>query len=183
MNSEKPLIEEPSRERNFTLIEKEPGGGNEKEVFKPSSVPVSKSDQATLFKHLQDTVNEKIVRQAGIILKDNNSGELRLVLKPEKMGTVRIRLELQDNHIAGKIFVDNNSVKDVFDQNLEALYRALRESGYETSGLNVAVGNGNGGDAEKQGRRIPKGTLRMLDDFVPLADEVIHADYLVNLVV
>ena len=110
---------------------------------------VTGEEQSNLLKFLRGNANGEIVKQAGIILKNNNSGEIRLVLKPEKLGNVRIKLNLQDNNIVGKIIVENINVKEVFEHNLESLHRAFRQEGFQTSGLEVSVG---GGEQKGEGR-------------------------------
>lgn len=113
---------------------------------------VTGEEQSGLLKFLKGSANGEIVKQAGIILKNNNSGEIRLVLKPEKLGNVRIKLNLQDNNIVGKIIVENINVKEVFEHNLESLHRAFRQEGFQTSGLEVSVG---GGEQKGENKEAP----------------------------
>jgi flagellar hook-length control protein FliK len=114
---------------------------------------VTGEEQSNLLKFLKGSANGEIVKQAGIILKNNNSGEIRLVLKPEKLGNVRIKLNLQDNNIVGKIIVENINVKEVFEHNLESLHRAFRQEGFQSSGLEVSVG---GGEQKGEGKEEAK---------------------------
>ena len=81
----------------------------------------------------------QLVKQTGILLKDDNRGEIKLILKPEALGKVRIRLNLEDSRIVGRILVETSSVKEAFSQNLEELQRSLRESGFESAHLEVSV--------------------------------------------
>jgi flagellar hook-length control protein FliK len=112
--------------------------------------PVTKQEQSQLLKQLKTMGNKEVVKQASVILKNNNSAEIRLNLKPDKMGNVRIRLHLQDNNIVGKIIVDNSSVKEVFEQNLESLYKGFRQEGFDTASLNVSVGDGQAGKRQRE---------------------------------
>lgn len=114
---------------------------------------VTGEEQSHLLKFLKGSANGEIVKQAGIILKKDNSGEIRLVLKPEKLGNVRIKLNLQDNNIVGKIIVENINVKEVFEHNLESLHRAFRQEGFQSSGLEVSVG---GGEQKGEGKEEAK---------------------------
>ncbi|MDR3174389.1 MAG: hypothetical protein LBU19_09080, partial [Treponema sp.] len=50
-----------------------------------------------LARELRQTVNNDIVRNAQVILRDGGEGLIRLSLKPESLGNVKIRLELTDN--------------------------------------------------------------------------------------
>lgn len=88
---------------------------------------------------LSDAVKSEMVKHSGIILRNGGSGEIHLVLKPESLGSVRVKLNLEDTHIVGKIIVDNNTVREIIRQNLGDLETALQEKGYESASLNVFV--------------------------------------------
>ncbi len=94
----------------------------------------------TILQQLQEKANPQIVQQAQVFLKDREDGEIRLVLKPEQLGEVRIRLHLQDRLIEGHITVENSTVKELFEQNKGELAQAFREQGFEMSQLEVSVG-------------------------------------------
>ncbi|MGI9256278.1 MAG: flagellar hook-length control protein FliK [Salinispira sp.] len=78
-----------------------------------------------------------IVRHARYILRGQNAGEISLVLKPEKFGRVRIRMQLEDKSIDGKIFVENKYVKEAFVEVLDDLKQAFAEQGFDD--LNVDI--------------------------------------------
>ncbi len=78
-----------------------------------------------------------IVRHARYILRGQNAGEISLVLKPEKFGRVRIRMQLEDKSIGGKIFVENKYVKEAFVEVLDDLKQAFAEQGFDD--LNVDI--------------------------------------------
>jgi flagellar hook-length control protein FliK len=140
----------------------------------------ARSHQSALFSQLKDSVNSQIVKQAGITVKDNGTGEIRLVLKPESLGKVRISLSLTDNHIAGRIIVENNIVREVFESNLENLYKAFGSEGFENGGLEVTV---EGEGAGNSGRNKPGGfkgkAFRVLEDSVP---EMVESEWQYNVV-
>lgn len=95
----------------------------------------------TVLQQLQEKANPQIVQQAQLFLKNQEDGEIRLILKPQQLGEVRIKLHLKDRLIEGQITVENSTVKELFDQNREALAHAFREQGFEMSQLEVSVGN------------------------------------------
>jgi len=101
------------------------------------------STLSTAFRRL---LTPEIVQQSRVILKDGGKGEIKLILKPESLGRVRIRINIQDNSIEGRILVENNTVRELFEGNLEHLRNALRSEGFDTAALEVAVGG------EKSGR-------------------------------
>ncbi len=101
---------------------------------------------STLSSAFRRLLTPEIVQQSRIILKDGGKGEIKLILKPESLGRVRIRINIQDNSIEGKILVENSTVRELFEGNLEHLKNALRSEGFDTAALEVAVGG------EKSGR-------------------------------
>ncbi|MCK5153711.1 MAG: flagellar hook-length control protein FliK, partial [Spirochaetales bacterium] len=100
-----------------------------KDNFSSESKTLTTASSSALMKQLEENVNSKIVKQSSVILKDGGSGEIKLILKPEQLGSVRIRLSLTDNRIAGQIIVDSSAVKEIFEQNLQNLERAFKENG------------------------------------------------------
>ena len=126
-------------------------------------------------------LKDEIVKQTGIILKTEQSGEIRLVLKPENLGRVRIRISLEDNHIAGRIIVENNNVKELFEQNLASLSRALSDQGYQMGNLDVSVGGGKNGSGDALGReRVTSPLIRKLEDSMPFAFETAEEAHVIN---
>ena len=135
----------------------------------------------TFSQMLRETMAPEIVRQSGIILRDANRGEIRLVLKPEHLGRMRIRLELQDGRVTGRILVDNSAVKDAVERNLGALERSFLDHGFQTATLEVGVG----GEREQQ-RNGAHGTavaelIHELEESVPSVG--IAVDSTINLMV
>lgn len=94
-----------------------------------------------LLQRFQERFVPEVVKQTGIILKGRGAGEIRLVLKPENLGSVRIRLALSESSLEGRIVVDNNSVKELVESSLDNLRNALRQEGFQTAGLEVSVGH------------------------------------------
>ncbi|MCD2383111.1 flagellar hook-length control protein FliK [Borreliella burgdorferi] len=88
-------------------------------------------------------INKNIVDKAKVVLKSNNTGEIKLVLKPKELGSIRINLNLDsNNNLLGKIVVDNQNVKILFDQNMHSLNKMLGESGFNAS-LNLFLAGEN----------------------------------------
>jgi flagellar hook-length control protein FliK len=91
----------------------------------------------------------EFVKQTGIILKEGGNGEIRLVLKPDNLGSIRIRLAVSESSLEGRIVVDNNSVKQLVESSLDNLKNALRMEGYQTN-LEVSVGHRRNGGGNGQ---------------------------------
>ena len=135
----------------------------------------------------QEILRNEVVRHSTIILKEGG-GELRLILKPESLGRVRINLSLNNDHIAGRIVVENSSVKEMFESNLQNLQNAFKNEGYASASLEVSVGAG-GEQARGQREPMEPGRRRVLDaaaefeSSVAVVPELPGEDWIVNLTV
>jgi flagellar hook-length control protein FliK len=88
------------------------------------------------------------VKTGSIVLRDNDSGSIRLVLNPKDLGDVKIHLQLTDNTIAARISVSNKEAYDAFKSSIDALKQAFNDSGFSTGEFNLSwAGSGaqNGG--------------------------------------
>ncbi len=103
---------------------------------------------------LQEQLNGEIVRSARLVVRGDGRGDIRLNLKPEHLGTVRITLQMQDGHIAGRIIVDNQTVREVFEQNLSSLQKAFEENGLEAGGVEISLAD-SGEEADQSADRPP----------------------------
>ena len=109
--------------------------------------PITRAAADGLFRNLQDKANLEIVDKARIVLRDDNQGEIRLIIKPEALGEVKIRLNLDDGRLAGQIIVENNTVKDVFQNNMQSLLDSFRDGGF--TGLDIQVSVGSEGNSKE----------------------------------
>jgi flagellar hook-length control protein FliK len=136
---------------------------------------------------LNEQLNGEIVRSARLIVRGSDRGEIRLNLKPESLGSVRIALQMQDGHIAGRIIVDNQSVREAFEQNLAALQKAFAEGGMDASGLEVSVADSGRDSGETEdgapGRSSTGAAAASFEDAVPTVSSIEERHVLVDLVV
>ncbi|GAB6089858.1 flagellar hook-length control protein FliK [Spirochaeta dissipatitropha] len=110
-------------------------------IANPSHMPMADSARL-LGARMQEHLNSDIVKQAKFVLKDGDAGEIRLRLRPADLGSVHIQLDLQDNVIAARIFVENSSVRQVFEQQMAELAEAFAEAGLDLGSVEVSVNNG-----------------------------------------
>ncbi|MFW6313049.1 MAG: flagellar hook-length control protein FliK, partial [Spirochaetota bacterium] len=96
-------------------------------------------------------------------------------------------LQMQDGHIAGRIIVDNQSVRDAFEQNLAALQKAFAEGGMDASGLEVTVadsGRDSGQtDDGSPGNKRSGAAAATFDNAVPTVNSIDERHDLVDLIV
>jgi flagellar hook-length control protein FliK len=136
------------------------GTGFERQLARAvREAPPQDSQQPPLFRALQERVIPQIVQRTGIILRDGGEGEIRLVLKPEHLGAVRVRLHLGESSLEGRIVVDNNIVKELLEANLEHLRDALRQEGFTSPNIEVSVGGGRPEDRAPEDREPAGGPL------------------------
>ncbi len=137
--------------RDMTISLRDSGGqkADKAEVVDAKPQVPESSFAKELSRTLREGANGDIVKTGMIVLKNDDSGLIRLSLKPESLGNVKIRLKVSDNNITGTITVDSQAAKAAFDENLPQLQQAFVQSGFGTASLDVAVSYGNAGE---QGR-------------------------------
>ena len=163
------------------------GGTSSNFAAQAPAAPVPAQDLAALHRFLNGEGPGRMADQARFILKDNDRGEIHLTLYPETLGKVKIALNLNGQHLDGRIFVENQNVKDVFQQNLNGLLQAFKDSGWNDLSLQVSVGGGDGSSGDRSGsqdsangyrRSIKSETL----ESIPVPGRIVGwSDRLVNL--
>jgi flagellar protein FlbC len=152
-----------------------------KDNFSGESKTLTTSSGSVLMKQLEENINNKIVKQSSLVLKDSGSGEIKLILKPEQLGNVRIKLNMSDNRISGQILVDNAAVKEMFEQNLHNLEKTFRENGFDTAALNVSVGGDRSGSGRRENNSDISKQIELIEEIIPTM--VTESENLVDLVV
>lgn len=98
--------------------------------------------QSMLTNAVQENASD-FVKAGNIILKDNNQGNINLVLHPEKLGNVKISLNLSEKMISGSITVHSQEAYEAMKESLESLKNAFATSGFETGDFNLNFSNQN----------------------------------------
>jgi flagellar hook-length control protein FliK len=109
--------------------------------------------RSIMAERMRDAWNGEIVQNAHIVLRDGDTGIIRLRLKPESLGNVKIELNLSENNISGRIVVESDEAKSAFERNMNDLADAFRQGGFDSARLEVAVGGSSGGGAHPGGAR------------------------------
>jgi flagellar hook-length control protein FliK len=128
--------------------------------------------RATPLERIREMTGADLVRTAGLVVRDGG-GEIRLTLKPESLGSVRIRLSLEDGMVEGRIIVDTPEARQAFEAGLDSLTRALHADGFQTGSLSVSVSGGNANDSRQAagllGDTITGARLRASDEALQAA--------------
>lgn len=123
-------------------LSKEVGFGNEKEI--------ENRFQSMLSQEIKNSASD-LVKTGSIILKDNNAGLINLILKPESLGDVKIRLQISDTLISAKILVDSKEALQAFKESLGTLKAAFEQGGFETGNFDLSwSGQGESGQGKNE---------------------------------
>lgn len=97
----------------------------------------SQTFSAMLAQEIRDAAADFV--QAGkIVLRDNNAGEIRLHLRPENLGAVKINLELSEGkRVTGTVTVASKEAYDAFEKNLDNLAKEFKQNGFEFAEFNL----------------------------------------------
>jgi hypothetical protein len=131
------------RETEIT-VEVRSMGKTQSEISMEQDARPAQGFQDMLARELHENLNGDIVRHASVMLREGGEGTIRLSLRPESLGSVKIRLEITENKIAGRIIVESDEAFRAFEQELHSLEQSFRESGFDGANLEMAFSSGNG---------------------------------------
>ncbi|MCL2557111.1 MAG: flagellar hook-length control protein FliK [Treponema sp.] len=114
----------------------------------------SQAMENMLARDLGQRMNVEIARQATIILRDGGEGIIRLALRPESLGHVKISLEMAENKITGRIVVQSEEALRAFERELDSLKEELRAAGFAGADLQMSLAEK---DAEERWQEIEDG--------------------------
>jgi hypothetical protein len=97
-----------------------------------------------LARELRENLNTDIVKQASILVRNQQEGTIRLTLRPESLGNVKIRLEMAENKITGHIIVESSEAFKAFERELPVLEKAFRDSGFSETNLDMSMAHDGG---------------------------------------
>jgi flagellar hook-length control protein FliK len=107
-----------------------------------------------LARELHQNFNGDIVRHASVALRDGGEGTIKIALRPESLGNVKIHLEMSENKITGQIFVDSEEALNAFKKEIASLEQAFREAGFSNADLNLSLTDG-GRNADLREQEAP----------------------------
>jgi flagellar hook-length control protein FliK len=122
------------------------GQGTDKTLESVSSIKEAESSQSSGRSQTLD----QIVQKAAIYLK-NGRHEVKIDLKPEYLGHVRLQIATENHLVTLRVLTEFPLVKDMLESNLHQLKADLHQQGLEIDELDVSVahdanqfgGNGN----------------------------------------
>jgi hypothetical protein len=116
----------------------------------------SQAFEDILARELHQNLNGDIVRHASVVLREGGEGLIRLSLKPDTLGNVKIRLEMAENKITGHIVVESDEALRAFEREIGALEQAFKDSGFDGADLSMSLASGDNGARQRQeGETVP----------------------------
>jgi len=98
-----------------------------------SQMPVGKTLEDSVITQLSDKIQAAV--KTGVT-------EIRLLLRPESLGEMRVKLTLEGDVVMGKIYVENQQVKHIIETNMQSLKDSLAQHNLQTGSFDVNVGGG-----------------------------------------
>jgi flagellar hook-length control protein FliK len=99
----------------------------------------------TTGKLVEDSVMNQVTDKLQSAVK-NGVNEIRLLLRPESLGEMRVKLTIDGDVVMGKIYVENQQVKHILESNMQTLKDSFAQHNLQAGAFDVNVG----GDSWKQ---------------------------------
>jgi flagellar hook-length control protein FliK len=132
----KARVEKPVQEMTLELRLPEQAHNQAETVWEAKA---GKAFEDMLARELHQNFNGDIVRHASMALRDGGEGTIKLSLKPESLGNVKIHLELAENKITGRIVVESEEALRAFKREIHSLEQAFKESGFNNANLDLSM--------------------------------------------
>ncbi|WP_192929649.1 flagellar hook-length control protein FliK [Alkaliphilus serpentinus] len=168
------------------------GKGEDKGTLKESNTPQQKDASVIEFNPInltKDLINEKVIGAAKALNQQqidpqnvmnqvvdkiellvlNQKSEMKLQLSPENLGTLTIKITIEDGVLTGKVFTANPQVKELLENNLNQLKINLGDKGINVSSLEVSVDQNNQRFGER-GYLKQKQSLKRVSNIAGLED-------------
>ncbi len=90
-----------------------------------------------LSRKLDNQSGNEIVQQVKLLLNRAESGEIRINLKPDSLGRVRVNIQMENNRLSGRVLVESAAARNAFRSSLDNLQAKLIESGFNDADLTL----------------------------------------------
>jgi flagellar hook-length control protein FliK len=109
----------------------------------PTNILLNTADlrSSALPRTLEESVMNQLTEKVQTALKTGVT-EIRLLLRPESLGEMRVKLTMNGDVVMGKIYVESQQVKHIVESNLQMLKDSLAQHNLQTGSFDVNVGGG-----------------------------------------
>ncbi|PAB61269.1 flagellar hook-length control protein FliK [Anaeromicrobium sediminis] len=94
-------------------------------------------------------VIEQIVEKASVNLKENGS-EMTINLRPEHLGKITMKIEVEREMVVAKIVAENQVVKETLESNFQNLKDSLEEKGFSIGEFSVDISKDDSNESAQQ---------------------------------
>lgn len=102
---------------------------------------------ALVLQQVEQSVLNQVTERFNTMLR-TGTNELRVMLRPESLGEVQLKVQMEGDVVMAKISVESQQVKQIVENNLQSLKDALAEHNLETGSFSVSVDSG-GADTQE----------------------------------
>jgi flagellar hook-length control protein FliK len=94
------------------------------------------------YRGVDEAVMQQIIDRMHSTVRNNGVGqqEIRIHLRPESLGEVHLKIQMEGDIVMAKIHVESQQVKQIVESHLQSLRNALQEHNLQTGSLDVSVG-------------------------------------------
>lgn len=103
---------------------------------------------------LEETVMSQVTQRFSSAIK-NGFQEIRLTLKPESLGEIKMTVQMEGDIVMARINVESQQVKQIVESNLQSLKDALEEHNLQAGSFDVNV---NQGQKDRDGHALKSET-------------------------
>jgi flagellar hook-length control protein FliK len=95
--------------------------------------------QGTVYRTLDEAVMRQLAEKMNAALR-TGANEIRIQLRPDSLGEVKLRIRMEGDVVFAKIQVENQQVKQVVENNMQFLKDSLSQQHLQAGSLDVSVG-------------------------------------------
>ncbi len=123
---------------------------NKQSVIKDNIVDQNVQQFNNVYKTIQAS---NLITEISHFIEKGKSKSLELKLKPDNLGKVKVSVEVIDKVVHTNIEVENESVKQIVQNNIDSLKQSLTQNGLQLSNVSVSV---SGGEAKSNKSFVQK---------------------------
>jgi flagellar hook-length control protein FliK len=138
---------------------------------KPAEAATAAKSRDTAAAPVKTDVFDQIVQRAAVHVK-SDQGEMRIDLKPEFLGHVRLQIVTDNQQVTVRILTELSMVRDMIESNIQQLKSDLQQQGLQVERVEVAVSDD---PRQHPGRQARTGVGRKdhaAGGVAPAADEI-----------